>query len=133
MSADIQTALLTRSKIKWLLGTRELSKHYERKMCANLNKKLRIWGELERLLLEARGLLAATISSSSVTACRSGIGHCPHRGTVRSSIADARVASGETKSKIMNLNYTRRGMPQPRLEPGISDSKGRISLVTFCD
>jgi hypothetical protein len=34
MSEDIQTALLTRSEIEWLLGKRQLSKHYELKMHA---------------------------------------------------------------------------------------------------
>jgi hypothetical protein len=47
MSEDIQTALLTRSEIEWLLGKRQLSKHYERKMRAVLNKKLRTWEQLE--------------------------------------------------------------------------------------
>jgi hypothetical protein len=99
MSGDIQhTALLTRSEIEWLLGKRQLSKSYERKMRAVLNKKVRTWEQLERPLLEAHGFLAATISSSGVTTSSSSIGYYPSC-TVPSSIADSRVAHNETKSK----------------------------------
>ena len=97
MPKDIQTALLTRSEIEWLLRKRQLSKHYERKMRAVINKKLRTWEQLERPLLEAHGFLAATISSSGVTTDSSGIGHYPGC-TVRSSKADSRVAPDEMKS-----------------------------------
>jgi hypothetical protein len=90
MSEDLQTALLTRSELEWLLGRRQMSKHYERKMRAVLNKKLRTWEQLERPLLEVHGFLAATISSSGATTCSSGVGHYPGC-TVRSSIADDRV------------------------------------------
>ena len=98
MSKDIQTALLSRSEIEWLSGRRQLSKHYERKMRAVLNKKLRTWERLERPLLEAHGFLAATIGSSGATTGSSGIGHYPGC-TVRSSKADSRVAPDDTKSK----------------------------------
>src|SRR5215212_5902017 len=97
MSEDIPTALLTRSEIEWLLGKRQLSKHYERKMRAVLNKKLRTWEQLERPLLEAHGFLAATISSSGATTGSSGIDRCSGC-SVRSSIVDSRVAPSETKS-----------------------------------
>src|SRR5687768_12711842 len=103
MSADIQIALLTRSEIEWLLGKRQLSKHYERKMRAVLNKKLRIWEQLERPLLEAHGFLAATISSSGATTGSSGIGHCPGC-TIRSSIAAARVAPHEIEQEPDNYD-----------------------------
>jgi len=67
MSGDIQhTALLTRSEIEWLLGNRQLSKSYERKMRAVLNKKVRTWEHLERPLLEAHGFLAATIAVAAL-------------------------------------------------------------------
>ena len=123
MSGDIQTALLTRSEIEWLSGKRQLSKHYERKMRAVLNKKLRTWEQLERPLLEARGFLAATISSSGVTTCSSSIGHYPSCGTIRSSIADDRVVPHE-KERIPGEQYK---MLRPGFEPGISDSKGRYA------
>jgi hypothetical protein len=122
MPEDILTALLTRSEIEWLLGKRQLSKHYQRKMRAVLNKKLRTWEQLERPLLEAQGFLAATISSSGATTGSSGIGHCPGC-TVRSSIAAARVAPHETEEKP--LKYEK--MLRPGFEPGISDSKGRYA------
>jgi hypothetical protein len=77
MSEDIQTALLTRSEIEWLLGKRQMSKNYERNMRAVLNKKVRTWEQLERPLLEAHGFLAATISSSGATTGSSGIGPIP--------------------------------------------------------
>jgi hypothetical protein len=118
MSEDIQqTELLTRSEIEWLLGKRQLSKHYERKMRAVLNKKLQTWEQLERPLLEARGFLAATISSS-------GIGHYSH-STIRSSIAGSRVAGNEMGQEPRN--YDNNKMLRPGFEPGISDSKGRYA------
>jgi hypothetical protein len=128
MSEDVQTALLTRSELEWLLGKRQLSKHYERKMRAVLNRKLRTWEQLERPLLEAQGFLAATISSSGATTGSSGIGHCPGC-TVRSSIADSTVAPDETKSNhIDREDYEKpRRMLRPGFEPGISDSKGRYA------
>jgi hypothetical protein len=55
---DIQTALLTRSEIEWLLGKRQLSKHYERKMRAIIKKKLRTWEQLA-LPLAVAALLPA--------------------------------------------------------------------------
>jgi hypothetical protein len=124
MSEDLQTALLTRSEIEWLLGKRQLSKPYERKMRAVLNKKLRTWEQLERPLLEAHGFLAATISSSGVTTDSSGIGHCPDCCTVRSSIAAARVAPHEMEQEPEE-EYNK--MLRPGFEPGISDSKGRYA------
>ena len=115
MSEDIQTALLTRSEIEWLLGKRQLSKHYERKMRVVPNKKLRTWEQLERPLLEAQGFLAATTDSS-------GIGRYSHY-TVRSSIADERVAPLESEQNSDNY-YDNHKMLRPGFEPGISDSKG---------
>jgi hypothetical protein len=116
MSEDMQTALLTRSETEWLLGKRQLSKNYERKMRAVLNKKLRTWEQLERPLLEAQGFLAATTGSS-------GIGHYPGC-TIRSNIADSRVAPREMKQKPENYDNK---MLRPGFEPGISDSKGRYA------
>jgi hypothetical protein len=123
-----QTALLTRSEIEWLLGKRQLSKPYERKMRAVLNKKLRTWEQLERPLLEAHGFLAATISSSSATTGSSGIGHYPGCCTVRSSIADARVAPNEMKLKSKESEEYEKRMLRPGFEPGISDLKGHYLL-----
>ena len=125
MSGNIQTALLTRSEIEWLLRKRQLPKHYERKMRAVLNKKLRTWEQLERPLLEAHRFIAATISSSGATTDSSGIGRCPGC-TIRSSIAYSRVASIETKSK-QGEGEEYEKMLRPGFEPGISDSKGRYA------
>src|SRR5215211_4813672 len=124
MAEDVQTALLTRSELEWLLGKRQLSKHYERKMRAVLNRKLRTWEQLERPLLEAHGFLAATISSSGATTGSSGIGHYPGC-TVRSSIADYRVVPLENEQKSDNHDSNK--MLRPGFEPGISDSKGRCA------
>jgi hypothetical protein len=124
MPEDIETAFLTRSEIEWLLGKRQLPKHYERKMRAVLNRKLRTWEQLERPLLEAHGFLAATISSSGATTGSSSIGRCPSC-TVRSSIADARVAPLEKEQKLENFDNNK--MLRPGFEPGISDSKGRYA------
>jgi hypothetical protein len=125
MSEDIQTALLTRSEFEWLSGKRQLSKHYERKMRAVLNKKLQTWEQLERPLLEAHGFLAATISSCGATTGSSGIGHysvC----TVRSSIADARVAPNDTKSKPNELQVYEKGCSGRDLNPGSATRKAAM-------
>ena len=104
-----------------------MSKHYERKMRAVLNKKLRTWEQLERPLLEAHGFLAATISSRGATTGSSCIGHYPGCGTIRSSIADSRVAPLEMRQESENYNYNYNKMLRPGFEPGISDSKGRYA------
>ena len=122
MSEDIQTALLTRSEIEWLLGKRQLSKHYERKMRAVINKKLRTWEQLERPILEAHGFLAATISSSGATTGSSGIDHYPGCCTIRSSIADSTVAPLEMGQEPEYYDNDNK-MLRPGFEPGISDSK----------
>jgi hypothetical protein len=118
--SEMPPALLTLSELEWLLGKRQLSKSYERKMRAVLNRKLRTWEELERPLLEAQGFLAATISSS-------GIGH--YTGdTVRSSRAAARVAPNWTKSKPNEaVKYER--MLRPGFAPGSATRKGSILLI----
>jgi hypothetical protein len=94
-------------------------------MRALLKKKLRNWEQLERPLLEAHGFLAATISSSGATTGSSGIGHYPEWGTIRSSIADSRVAPLEMEQEPENYNNNK--MLRPGFEPGISDSKGRYA------
>ena len=127
MSGDIQhTALLTRSEIEWLLGKRQLSKSYERKMRAVLNKKVRTWEQLERPLLEAHGFLAATISSSGITTSSSGIGYYPSC-TVRSSIADSRVAPDDTKSKPNESELYEKGCSGRDLNPGSATLKANPS------
>ena len=90
-----------------------MSKSYERKMRAVLNKKVRTWEQLERLLLEAHGFLAATINSSGVTTSSSGIGYYPS-GTVRSSIADSRVAPLKMGQEPENYDNK---MLRPGFEP----------------
>ena len=126
MSEDISTALVTRSEIEWLLGKRQLSKSYERKMRAIINKKLQTWEQLERPLLEAHGFLAAIISSSGATTGSSGIGHCPYC-TIRSSVANARVSPHEMEPKQEGGGENHNKMLRPGFEPGISDSKGRYA------
>jgi hypothetical protein len=125
MSEDMQhhTALLTRSEIEWLLGKRQLSKSYERKMRAVLKKKLRTWEQVERPLLEAHGFLGATISSSGATTGSSSSDRYPNF-TVRSSIAATRVAPNKTISESKESEEYEKQMLRPGFEPGISDSKG---------
>jgi hypothetical protein len=129
--------LLTRSDIEWLLGKRQLSKHYERKMRAVVNKKLRTWEQLERLLLEAHGFLAATISSSGATTDSSGIGHCPGCGTVRSSIADSRVAPREEiEQKPEGKEEYEKGCSGRDLNPGSATRKAAMldrTVQPYCE
>jgi hypothetical protein len=54
-------------------------------------------------------------------------GHCPSGGTVRSSIAELRVAPDETNSKPNESEIYENRMLRPGFEPGISDSKGRYA------
>jgi hypothetical protein len=125
VSEDIQTALLTRSEIEWLLGKRQFSKSYERKMRAVLNKKIRTWEQLERPLLEAHGFLVATISSSGATTGSSSIHH--HTGeTVRSSIAAARVAPDESKSTPKEANNYENRCSGRDLNPGSATRKAAM-------
>jgi hypothetical protein len=124
MSEDIQTALLTRSELEWLLGKRQLSKPYERKMRAIINKKLRTWEQQERPLLEAQGFLAATISSSGATTGSSGIGHYPDC-TVRSSIVDDRVPPLEREQEPEVEEFIRKCSGRD-LNPGSATRKAAM-------
>jgi hypothetical protein len=87
-----------------------------------VNKKLRIWEQPERPLLEAHGFLAATINSSAVTIGSSSLDQY-HGCTVRSSIADSTVAPDETNTKPDELQVYEKRMLRPGFEPGISDSR----------
>jgi len=136
MSEGIQTALLTRSEIEWLLGKRQLSKHYERNMRAVLSKKLRTWEQLERPLLEAHGFLAATISSSGATTCSSGIGHCPGCGIVRSNTADSRVARVEMEPRPKEAEEYEKGCSGRDLNPGSATRKAAMldrTVQPYCE
>ena len=65
--AIMQPALLTRAEIEWLLGKKDISKTYERKLRHGINKKLRTFSGLELPLLLERGF-SVTIGSNAVTA-----------------------------------------------------------------
>ena len=82
---------------------------------------------MEPSLVETHGFLAATVSSSSVTTGGSGIGHYPGCSTIRSSIADSRVAPPEMELKREQVEEECKKMLRPGFEPGISDSKGRYA------
>jgi hypothetical protein len=82
---------------------------------------------LEPPLLETHGFLAATVSSSSVTTGSSGIGHYLGCGTVRTNIADSRVAPDEEREPKQGKEEYENRMLRPGFEPGISDSKGRYA------
>lgn len=99
-----------------------------------LDKKLRIWEQLERPLLEAHRFQAATISSSGVTIGSSSLAQY-NGATVRSSIADARVAPNETKSKPKEaVEYEKEeeeeeGCSGRDLNPGSATRKSSILLI----
>jgi hypothetical protein len=52
---EIQPALLTKSEIEWLLGNKEVSKLYERKIRCSIKKKIETLTELEIPLLVNKG------------------------------------------------------------------------------
>jgi len=63
---EITLTLLTGTEIDWLLGKRQLSKAYERKLRHDIKEKLRILSQVELPLLESKGF-SVTASSNSVT------------------------------------------------------------------
>ena len=58
--SEIQPALLTRSEIEWLLGNKEVSKLYERKIRCSIKKKIETLTELEIPLLVDMGFSVTT-------------------------------------------------------------------------
>ena len=65
--SEIQPALLTRSEIDWLLGNKEVSKLYERKIRYSIKKKIETLTELEIPLLMHRGFNVTTYSNTVTT------------------------------------------------------------------
>jgi hypothetical protein len=72
---EIQPALLTRAEIDWLLGNKEVSKLYERKIRCLIKKKIETLTELEIPLLLDRGFNVTTYSNGVTTSSNtSGLG-----------------------------------------------------------
>ena len=65
--SEIQPALLTRAEIDWLLGNKEVSKLYKRKIRHSINKKIETLTELEIPLLMHRGFNVTTYSNAVTT------------------------------------------------------------------
>ena len=65
-AAELQSALLTRSEIQCLLGSKEVSKLYGRKMRCSIKKKIETLTELEIPLLLDRGF-SVTAHGNGVT------------------------------------------------------------------
>ena len=65
--SEIQPALLTKSEIEWLLGNKEVSKLYERKIRCSIKKKIETLTELEIPLLLNMGF-NVTAYGNGVTA-----------------------------------------------------------------
>jgi hypothetical protein len=65
--SEIQPALLTRAEIDWLLGNKEVSKLYERKIRYSIKKKIETLTELEIPLLRHRGFNVTTYSNGVTT------------------------------------------------------------------
>jgi hypothetical protein len=125
--SEIQPALLTRLELEWLLGKiSNLSKKTERDLRYRINKKVRIFMHTELPLLKDRGFAAALGKDAAAISSGNGVGHYPGC-TIRSSIADARVAFNETKSRQREGEEYEKRMLRPGFEPGISDSKGRYA------
>ena len=61
--SEIEPALLTRSEIEWLLGNKQVSKLYERKIRHSIKKKIQTLTELEIPLLLDRGFNITTYSN----------------------------------------------------------------------
>ncbi len=122
--SEIQPALLTQLELEWLLGKRSnLSKKTERDLRYRIIGNL-IFMHTELPLLKNREF-AAALGNDAAISSGSGIGLCP-RCTIRSSIADSRVAPHETEPKLKQAEEYEK-MLRPGFEPGISDSKGRYA------
>jgi hypothetical protein len=131
--SEIQSALLTRSEVVWLLGKcGSLSKKIERDLRYRINRKIRIFTQSELPWLKESGFATAlgndAAISNGVTTGGSGIGHHTD-DTVRSSIAAARVAPNDANSKPNEAEEYEKEMLRPGFEPGISDSKGLYRMT----
>ncbi len=80
---EVKPALLTRAEIDWLLGNKQVSKLYERKLRHSINKKIQTLTELELPLLLDRGF-GVTANGNAVTtgsnACGPGSARMVGRG-----------------------------------------------------
>ena len=77
-SPKIRPALLTQSEIDWLLGQKEVSNAYERKLRHDINRKLQTLSRLELPLLSGRGFAVdVTAGSNAVTANCNTANTCP--------------------------------------------------------
>jgi hypothetical protein len=65
--SEIKPALLTRSVIDWLLGNKQVSKIYERKIRHAIKRKIETITELEIPLLMNRGFNVTTYSNGVMT------------------------------------------------------------------
>jgi len=65
--SEIPPALLTHAEIDWLLGKKEVSKSYERKIRYSIKKKIGTLTELEIPLLMHRGFNVTTYSNAVTT------------------------------------------------------------------
>jgi hypothetical protein len=94
--SEIQPALLTRSEIEWLLGNKEVSKLYERKIRCSIKKKIETLTELEIPLLVDRGFSVTTHGNGlTIGGNASGLGE--HR-LVGRGIANPEIKSNKVVS-----------------------------------
>jgi hypothetical protein len=93
--SEIHPALLNRAEIDWLLGNKEVSKLYERKIRYSINKKIETLTELEIPLLMHRGFNVTTYSNA-VTSGGSAVGVEKH------SLVGRGIANSDDNHKIVN-------------------------------
>jgi hypothetical protein len=94
--SGIQPALLTRSEIDWLLGNKEVSKLYERKLRYSIKKKIETLTELEIPLLAGRGFNVTTYGNgvtANGNASRLGEHKLVGRGIVNPELKSNKVVS----------------------------------------
>ena len=67
----MKTSILTTSELEWLTGKKQVSRGYERKIKCDIQKKVKIFQEMDLPLLIERGFLTnqsvTTFGNSSVT------------------------------------------------------------------
>jgi hypothetical protein len=64
LQKDVMPALLTHSEIEWLVGNKQVTNSYGRYMKFAIQKKLRVFMEIELPLLAKAGLINLNVSTN---------------------------------------------------------------------
>ena len=132
----LKRLFLSKAELDYLTTNRQFGEDYRYTIKSRLQKKIQQFARDELPLLVEQGYLDLTEFCKLTEYCKESNAKVDQADTalalevnyssctVRSSIANARVAPNVTKSKQREAEEYEKQMLRPGFEPGISDSKG---------